>query len=64
MKLQRHISRVVGKTEYFKWVIVIPSPQINELGWKEGEELQSRVKGNSLTIMPMTSPGKSQRRRR
>jgi len=44
---------MVQGTEYVKWVVVIPPSQIKELGWREGMELQSRVKGNKLIIKPL-----------
>lgn len=55
MKLQRQISRTVGESEYSKWVIIIPSAQIEELRWNEGDGLESFVKGNILLIKPMTN---------
>jgi bifunctional DNA-binding transcriptional regulator/antitoxin component of YhaV-PrlF toxin-antitoxin module len=40
MKLQRQKAyEYKGKTKY-KWVIVIPSEDIEKLGWKEGMELE------------------------
>lgn len=39
MKLQKRFSRKVGNKEYSKWVIVLPRKRIEELGWKEGVEL-------------------------
>jgi bifunctional DNA-binding transcriptional regulator/antitoxin component of YhaV-PrlF toxin-antitoxin module len=50
MKLQRQVTRVVEDKEYTKWVITIPPEQIESLGWKEGEELESRLGKNSLII--------------
>jgi hypothetical protein len=50
------VSRETEGKEYYKWVIVIPPEQIDRLGWSEGMELDSIVKGDGLLIRPMTEP--------
>jgi bifunctional DNA-binding transcriptional regulator/antitoxin component of YhaV-PrlF toxin-antitoxin module len=50
MKLQRQATRVVEGKEYVKWVITIPPKQIEAIGWKEGDELESRLGRGSLII--------------
>ncbi len=50
MHLQKQLSRKVGDKEYAKYVIVIKSKYIEELGWKEGEELEAEVKKDKLII--------------
>lgn len=50
MKLQKQLSRKVGKTEYPKYVTVIPPKIVEELGWKDGQELKAEVKEKSLVI--------------
>ena len=52
MRLMRQISRQVGDNEYSKWMIIIPPSAVEELGWKEGQELESQVKGRILVIKP------------
>jgi len=43
MKLQRQKAyEYKGKTKY-KWVIVIPSEDIEELRWKKGIELECNI---------------------
>lgn len=43
MRLQRLKAREYkGKTIY-KWVIVVPPKDIEELGWKEGNELEGTI---------------------
>jgi len=44
------LSRKVGDTEYVKWVLVIPPNIIEELKWKEGQELEAKIKENKLVI--------------
>ncbi len=50
MKLQKQLSRKVGDTEYAKWVLVVPPSLIENLGWKEGQELEAEIKDNKLVI--------------
>jgi len=54
MRLLKQVSRLVGNNEYSKWVIIVPPHQVEELRWKEDEELESYVKGKSLLIKPLT----------
>jgi len=54
MRLLKQVSRLIGDNEYSKWIIIVPPSQVEELGWKEGEELESCVKGKSLLIKPQT----------
>jgi len=50
MKLQKQLSRKVGDTEYAKWVLVIPPTIIEQLSWKEGQELEAEIKENKLVV--------------
>ena len=50
MKLQKQLSRKVGNKEYPKWVVIVPPKQIDTLGWKEGEYLESEVNNQELII--------------
>jgi hypothetical protein len=50
MRLQKHFSRKFKGKQYYKWVIVIPDEDIVELGWKEGEELQSKIFRGGLLL--------------
>lgn len=52
MKLQKQLSRKVKDKEYPKYVVTIPPKQIEELGWKEGTELQPRIEDKKLIILP------------
>jgi len=54
MRLLKQVSRQIGDSEYLKWMIIVPPSQVEELGWKEGEELESYVRGKSLLIRPLT----------
>lgn len=50
MKLQKQLSRKYGNKEYPKWAITIPPKQINELGWSEGEFLESEINRQELIV--------------
>ncbi len=50
MRLQKQLSRKWGDKEYVKYVIVIKEKLIEKLGWKEGQELEGKVKGDKLII--------------
>ena len=39
-KLQKQVSRKVGKKEYSKYVVVIPEEEIKRAGFKEGQEIK------------------------
>jgi hypothetical protein len=52
MKLQKRLNRKVGDKEYSKWVVILQDNHVDNLGWKEGTELQaaSDPKTGSLTF--------------
>jgi len=43
MKLQKQKAREYKNKPIYKYVIVIPPRDIEELGWKEGNELEGTV---------------------
>jgi bifunctional DNA-binding transcriptional regulator/antitoxin component of YhaV-PrlF toxin-antitoxin module len=52
MKLQKQLSRKVGKIVYPKWLVVIPPEKVKEAGWKEGTELEAEIKENKIILKP------------
>jgi bifunctional DNA-binding transcriptional regulator/antitoxin component of YhaV-PrlF toxin-antitoxin module len=50
MQLQKQLNRIVDNKEYSKYLLVIPPQAIEELQWKEGEELEHEVKDQTLII--------------
>jgi len=44
------MSRKYKDREYPKWVITVPPRQIQELGWAEGEFLESNIQDKELII--------------
>lgn len=52
MRLQRQLSRKVNDKNYPKYVVTIPPKQIEEVGWKEGIELEAIVKNGKIVLRP------------
>ncbi len=50
MRLQKRKTRKTEGEEYTKYVVVIPSEHVEELGWEVGQELEPEVKGKKLVI--------------
>lgn len=50
MRLIGNKTREYKGKEYKKFSVVIPNKYIEELGWKEGEDLECEVKGDKLVI--------------
>jgi len=50
MKIQKHKTREVKGKEYYKYIVVIPNDQVEGLGWKEGENLNSEIRKDSLVL--------------
>ncbi len=58
MRLQKQKTREVKGKEYFRWSVVIPPEEVQELGWKEGDELEPSREGKKLVL---SSKGGSRR---
>jgi bifunctional DNA-binding transcriptional regulator/antitoxin component of YhaV-PrlF toxin-antitoxin module len=52
MKLQKQLSRKVGRQKYPKFVVTISPKTVKELGWKPGQELEIEVRGKEAKIKP------------
>jgi len=52
MRLQKQVNRVVQNKEYAKYVIIVAPEDIQQLGWKEGQELEREVRDQNLIIKP------------
>jgi len=50
VRLQKQKTRVVKGKEYFRWTVVIPPKKIDELGWNDGTELESKTKKGRLIL--------------
>lgn len=52
MKLQRIVSRKVGKETYYKFQLTIAPKDVESLGWEAGQEIDAEVKGKELRLRP------------
>ena len=52
VKLQKRFSSRVGKKEYSKWVVALPNDKIEQVGWKEGVELDLDAEKGVITLRP------------
>ncbi len=52
MKVQKRLNRKVGNKEYAKWEVDIPPSIIEEVGWKDGTELDVDIKDRSVVLRP------------
>jgi bifunctional DNA-binding transcriptional regulator/antitoxin component of YhaV-PrlF toxin-antitoxin module len=60
MQLQKQLNRIVENKEYSKYLLVVPPQVVEELQWKEGEELEHEVKEQSLIIRKAKSTSSEQ----
>jgi len=52
MKLQKQLSRRVKDKMYPKYVVTIPPKKVEEVGWREGTELEAIVKDGKIILRP------------
>jgi len=50
MKLTKQYSRTYEGKDYHKFLLVLPSKIIKELGWKGGEDLEAETKNGKLIV--------------
>lgn len=53
-KLQKHKAYQYKNKDHFKHVLVIPEKVIEELGWREGEDLTFSLSNSGLTVSSTT----------
>ncbi len=51
MHLQKQKTHKVGDKEYYKYVLVVNSSLVDALGWKEGDELEAKVKDKKMVVV-------------
>ncbi|HJT10350.1 MAG TPA: hypothetical protein VJ771_06150 [Candidatus Nitrosotalea sp.] len=54
VKLQKRFAYKYKDKQHYKHILTISSDVIDQLGWKEGVELESNAKGDILVIKPKT----------
>ena len=55
MKLQKHVTQKRGDKKFFKYVIVLPSKTVKELGWDETHELVFSVTAKNFLLIGSAS---------
>jgi antitoxin component of MazEF toxin-antitoxin module len=64
MRLHKVVNRVYEGTTYYRWVVAIPPKNVRELGWVDGQELETVVRGSSLWVQPSIRPRPNPKGRR
>jgi len=64
MRLRKVVNRVYEGTTYYRWVLSLPPKNVRELGWVDGQELQTVVRGGTLWVEPSFSARTTRRSRR
>jgi hypothetical protein len=52
LRVRKVVNRVYEGKMYYRWLLSIPPQQIGDLGWVDGQELETSVRGNGLWIRP------------
>ena len=63
MRLRKVVNRVYEGTTYYRWVLSIPPKNVRDLGWVDGQDLQTVVRGSTLWIEPAVRTPPSRRPR-
>jgi hypothetical protein len=56
LRLHKVINRVVRGTVYYRWVLTLPPKEVRNLGWVDGQQLESFARGSTLTLQPSRYP--------
>lgn len=52
MKLRWRKTRTHKGVEYGKWILHPPVEAMEKLGWKDGDELDTKIQGDALLVRP------------
>jgi len=55
MKLQKQVSNSSADKKFYKYVMVLPSKTVKELGWSEGQDLLYNVTAKNLLLIGPSS---------
>ena len=50
MKLQKHLTDKRGDKTYYKYVVVLKEKDVQEAGFREGEELDAEAKKGEIKL--------------
>jgi antitoxin component of MazEF toxin-antitoxin module len=54
MRLRKVVNRVYHGTVYYRWIVSVPPRDVRALGWVDGQELETHVRGGTLVLLPTT----------
>jgi hypothetical protein len=63
VRLHKVVNRIYEGTTYYRWIVSISPKRVRELGWTDGQELETGVRGSTLWIQPTLRvlPGRRER---
>ncbi len=64
MRIHKVVNRVHEGTVYYRWVLSVPPKNVRELGWVDGQQLETTVRGSTLWVSPSLHPRPGRRGRR
>ena len=56
MRIHKVVNRVVDGKVYYRWILSVSPKDVRELGWTDGQELETAVRGSSLWVQPAIRP--------
>lgn len=62
MRIHKVVNRVYEGTVYYRWVLSVPPKEVRDLGWVDGQELETVVVGRDLLVRPRLRPRVSGRK--
>jgi hypothetical protein len=62
VRIHKVVNRVHKGTVYYRWVMTVSPKEVRALGWVDGQQLETVVRGSSLWIQPsVRSPPRAPR---
>ena len=61
MKLQRSVSRRIGRREYVKHQVVIPNDIVTLIRWNSGDHIEARISKKGLLLCRIDAPQSSRK---
>lgn len=52
MRIRKVVNRVYEGTTYYRWILSVPPKNVRDLGWVDGQEVETTVRGSTLWISP------------
>jgi hypothetical protein len=62
VRVHKVINRVYEGKVYYRWVLSVSPKDVRELGWTDGQQLETTVRGSILWVQPAAHPRVRRRR--